>query len=295
MTHKTSPTPNGSRTHKDGVIILVIPTDIAHILSDPYFPQLIQGAATACDAHSFTIALWLAEPEYERRMISQMLDTRTVSGVVVANALINDSIVNSLYESKIPFLSIGRHPSLDVNYVDADNVQAACEATLHLLQLGRKRIATITGPQDQVVAYERYHGFLKAMQEQIHPVNPELVVEEPFTETGGYEGMQKLLPVKPDAVFAASDVIAYGAMRAIREAGLRVPEDVAIVGFDDIPGSAEVDPPLTTIRQSVHTMGKLAVETLIDIIAYPESKTRHVVLSTQLVVRSSCGGFVPSM
>jgi len=274
---------------RTNVIGLVIPAGVSIIFTDPYFPQLIQGVSAACNTHNYSVMLWLAEPEYERRTISQILHNGLVDGVVVAKTLMSDPIVNSLFESKMPFILIGRHPSLDVNYLDVDNIHAVREATLHLLRLGYKRIATITGPKDQISGYDRYQGYLMALQDSNQPVRQELVAEGDFTEAGGFTAMLRLIPSKPDAVFAASDMMAYGAMRALREANLRVPEDVAIIGFDDIPTSSRTDPPLTTIRQSADSMGAIAVETLIDIISRHESKTRHVVLPTELVIRASCG------
>lgn len=114
-------------------------------------------------------------------------------------------------------------------------------------------------------------------------------MEGDFTEENGYSSMQRLLKFKPDAVFVASDSMAYGAVRAIREAGLRVPEDVAVVGFDDIPNSARMIPPLTTIRQPVTQMGSKAVDMLINIIQSGTKATQKVVMDTELVVRDSCG------
>jgi len=279
----------GLAAGRTNVIGLVIPTGVATIFTDPYFPQLIQGVSAACNTHNYSVMLWLAEPEYERRTISQILHNGLVDGVVIAKTLVNDPIVSSLYDSRMPFMLIGRHPTLDVNYLDVDNCKAAREACLHLLHLGRKCLATITGPQDQIVGYDRYQGYLNALQEANLPLRADLVAEGDFSESGGYLAMLRLIPQKPDAVFAASDMMAYGALRALREAGVRVPEDVAVVGFDDIPASSQTEPPLTTVRQSARTMGTMAVETLIDIIAHPGSETRRVVLSTELVIRSSCG------
>jgi LacI family transcriptional regulator len=178
---------------------------------------------------------------------------------------------------------------LDVNSIDVDNIHAGWQATLHLLRFGRKRVATITGSQDQIVGFDRYQGYLRALQDYNLTLNPDLVAEGDFTEEGGYAAMLRLVPQEPDAVFAASDMMAYGAMRALREANLRIPEDVAVFGFDDNPASATMEPPLTTIRQSARSMGAMAVETLIDIIDHPGSEPRHIIVATELVIRSSCG------
>jgi len=201
----------------------------------------------------------------------------------------NDPIVNSLAESKMPFILIGRHPSMDVNFLDVDNIQAARKATLHLLRLGYKRVATITGSQDQVVGFDRYQGYLNALQDYDRTIRPELVADGDFTEEGGYHAMARLLPQKPDAVFAASDMTAYGAMRAIHEANLRIPEDVAVVGFDDIPASARTTPALTTVRQPVQQMGSKAAEVLINVIENDINTTQKLIMDTELVVRESCG------
>jgi LacI family transcriptional regulator len=120
-------------------------------------------------------------------------------------------------------------------------------------------------------------------------VDESLIVEGDFTEAGGYAAMQKLLPSRPDAVFAASDMMALGAVRAIREAGLNVPDDVAIVGFDDLPLPAHLGVGLTTIRQPVVTFGEKAVEILIDLIENGIYPPRQVIMNTELIIRESCG------
>ena len=285
----------GLAAGRTNVIGLVIPAGVSTLFVDPYFPQLIQGVSTACNSHDFSVMLWLAEPEFERRMVRQILHNGLVDGVIVSSTLMDDPIVNSLHESRMPFMLIGRHPTLDVNYLDIDNVQAGQEATLHLFRLGRKRIATIAGPHNQIAGYDRLRGYQKALQDRGQPFQPELVAEGDFTEAGGYTAMLRLIPMKPDAVFVASDMMAIGVLRALHEANLRVPDDVAVIGFDDIPAAAKADPPLTTMRQPIRSMGMVAVETLIDIIAHPGSDTRHVVLTTELVIRSSCGALNPKL
>jgi len=279
----------GLATGRTNVIGVVIPTKVAVIFTDPYFPLLLQGVSSACNNHTYSVMLWLAEPEYERRMISRILHNGLVDGAVVSSALINDPIVNSLFESKMPFILIGRHPSKDVNFLDVDNLQAGRKATLHLLRLGYKRVATITGSQDQVAGYDRYQGYLQALQDYDRTIKSELVAKGDFTEEGGYNAMARLIPQKPDAVFAASDMMAYGAMRAIHEANLRIPEDVAVVGFDDIPASARTTPTLTTVRQPIQHMGSKAVEVLINIIENDIKSTMQMIIDTELVVRESCG------
>jgi LacI family transcriptional regulator len=268
---------------------LVIPTGVSELFTDPFFPLLIQGVSAGCNAVNYSVMLWLAEPEYERRMMQQILYSGLLDGVVVSATLMNDPIVQTLYENKMPFIQIGRHPSLDVNYVDVDNKQAGREATSHLIHLGRKRIAMIRGPQNMIAGYDRFQGYLQALQDRRIPICQELIADGDFSEESGYTLMLRLLSANPDAVFTANDGMAVGAMRALREKGLRIPEDVSVIGYDDMPFAAKTEPPLTTIRQPKQQLGSVAVNTLIDIIHHPRSQTRHILLETNLVIRSSCG------
>jgi LacI family transcriptional regulator len=185
---------------------------------------------------------------------------------------------------------VGRHPTdAHASYVDADNIGGAREAVTHLLRLGRMRVATITGPQNMIAGTDRLSGYTAALRERGVISDPGLIVEGDFTEAGGYRAMQQLLSRRLDAVFAASDIMAIGAMRALREASLRVPEDVAVVGFDDLPQSARTEPPLTSVRQPIYRLGATAVDSLLDLFEYPDSSPRRIVLPTELVVRTSCG------
>jgi len=279
----------GLAAGKTNIFGLVIPARVTFIFMDPYFPLLIQGVSEACNAHDHSLMLWLAEPEYELRTIRQILHNGLADGVIVSSTLMDDPIIKSLHESKMPFILIGRHPTLAVNYIDVDNVRAAREVTQHLMRLGRKRIATITGPHNQFASYDRYQGYLNALSERNQPFLPELVAEGDWTQEGGYTAMRLLIPYKPDALFAANDVMAAGALRALHEANISVPEEVAVVGFDDTPNASRTQPPLTTMRQPIQSMGTLAVETLIDIIDHPGSEPRCIIVATELVIRSSCG------
>ena len=274
---------------RTNVIGLVIPAGVSAIFTDPYFPYLIQSVSLACNSKDYSTMLWLAEPEFERRMMRQILHSGLLDGVIVSSMLMEDPIVLALNGSHKPFVLFGRHPNLDVNYIDAENVRGGYEATLHLIQLGHKRIATITGPQNMIAGYDRFEGYRKALEGRGFPVLPELIAEGDFSEASGYLATQRLLAANPTAIFVASDTMAEGALRALRDAGLRVPQDVAVVGFDDMPDASRTNPPLTTIRQPTRQMGALAVNTLIDIIQNPGEHKRHIILPIELVIRESCG------
>ncbi len=271
------------------VLGLVIPIGVSAIFSDPYFPLLIQGVAMACNALDYSVMLWLAEPEYERRTISQVIHNGIVDGVIVSSPQIDDPMVEYLCQSERPFITIGRTTTRQqTHYVDVDNRAGAHQAVSHILRSGRRRVATITGPRNTPGSQDRYQGYLDAMHERGVQVYPELIAEGDFTDTTGYLAMKNLLQLRPDSVFVASDAMAIAAMRAIGEAGLRIPHDIAVIGFDDIPSAATCKPPLTTVRQPIQRTGGVAAEALIDLIEHPDSLPRRIVLPTELVIRSSC-------
>ena len=277
----------GLAAGRTGILGLVIPMGVAAVFTDPFHPIVTQGVASACNAHSYSVMLWLAEPEYERRTISQILHNGVIDGVILASMLLEDPLLQSLKESHLPFILIGRHPTdTHVNYVDVDNISSAHEMVSYLFRLGRRCVATIAGPRNMIAGADRLEGYIAALRDRGIAPDPNLIIYGDFTEDSGYTAMQHLLPYKPDAVFAASDTMALGAMHAIRDAGLCVPEDIAVAGFDDVPSAARAVPPLTTIRQPVYRSGVIAAETLIDLIANPSSQTHRIILPTELVIRA---------
>jgi LacI family transcriptional regulator len=277
------------------ILGLVIPTGVSSVFSDPYFPNLIRGISSACRDRDYSVMLWLAEPDYERRTVMQVLRNGIIDGVIVSSMPMDEIIVDALSHAELPFILVGRDPTHPgVNYVDVENRRGGVEAVTHLIRMGRRRIAHISGPLNTVVGRDRLEGFQEALRMRGVPFNPELVLEGDFSEEEGYSLTKLILPRSPDAIFAASDAMALGALRALREAGLRVPEDVAVIGFDDLPFAATADPPLTTIRQPIQRTGAMAAQTLIDIIEHPgEAPVRRILLPTELVIRKSCGAILP--
>lgn len=277
---------------KTFILGLVIPTGVASVFTDPYFPTLIRGISAACREHEFSVMLWLAEPDFERRTVMNVLRNGFIDGVIVSSMPVDEVIVDALSRSTLPFILVGRDPSHpDVSYVDVENRRGAIEATTHLIRMGRRRIATITGPLNTIVGIDRRDGYLEALQQRGIEPDPNLIIEGDFSEEEGYRLTRtRLLALEPDAIFTASDAMSMGALRAAREAGKRIPEDIAVVGFDDMPFAARADPPLTTVRQPIQSLGSLAAETLIDMIEHEgDSYTRRILLPTELIIRKSCG------
>jgi LacI family transcriptional regulator len=282
-------------SQRSNMIGLVLPRSVSHFFTDPFFPHLTQGIAFGCNNNDLTLSLFLVgNKEDEKNIYPRISRQGLLDGILVQSGEPNDWLVEHLTKSSLPTVMIGRpYETGSINYIDVDNVQAAANATTHLIRLGRKHIATITGKQGSTVTEDRLNGYKKALVEQGIEFSADLVAEGEFTEAGGYEAMKLLLAEKPDAVFSASDIMASGAMRATEEAGLRVPEDIAFVGFDDIPLASFTKVPLTTVHQPIAKFGVRAVELLIDVIANGVKPTRHIILDTELKVRDSCGAGKP--
>lgn len=273
------------------VVGLVIPTAVQFLFTDPYFPRLIQGISQACNQHDYTLSLYLFQTADEEQTIyPRVLRTGAVDGVILSSTQVNDPLIPQLVENQVPFVVIGRPLNAPTaNYVDVENVAGGHTATTHLIRLGYKRVATITGPMNAIAGLERLEGYQQAVQDRGRTIDPALIANGDFTEAGGYTAMRQLLTSQPDAVFAASDMMAMGALRAIREVGLTVPGDIALVGYDDMVPTPVVEPPLTTVRQPIRRMGTQAVEMLIDILHNGLTPPRRLVLPTELVIRASCG------
>ena len=277
-------------SRRAGIIGLVIPLAIQSLFEDPFFPRLMQGISKGCNSHDYTLSLFLLHTlEEEARLYPRISRSQLLDGVIVTATQGGDPLILQLLANQIPFVVHGRHEDPRVSFVEVDNVTGAYTAATHLIRLGRRRIALITGPSGSLAAEDRKRGYLNALQERRVRVDESLIIRGDFTETSGYEEMKRLLPHEPDAVFVASDSMALGALRALREARKRVPDEVAVVGFDDIPQAATANPSLTTIRQPIQRTGVLAVEMLIDILENGGDPPRRIILPTELVIRSSCG------
>ncbi len=272
------------------IIGLLVPGGISTAFSDPFFPIFIPAMASTCNACDYSVMLWLTEPDYEQRVVTQILGNGLHDGLIVSTIHLPDEITDALVGTALPFVLIGQHiREVGAHYVDVENYEGAQKMTQHLLGLGYKRVAHICGPLDTICARHRRNGFLDVMRAGGYAVDAHPIVDGDFTEASGYDAMLDLLPARPEAVFAGNDLMALGAIRALREAGLRVPEDVAVVGFDDVPAAAAANPPLTTIRQPTGRMGVVATEMLIDVIEHPVTSRHRIVLPTELVIRKSCG------
>jgi LacI family transcriptional regulator len=270
---------------------LVLPRSVSSMFTDPYFPRLTQGIAQACNQFNYTLGLFLiGTEEDEEKIFPRVSRNGLLDGILVQSGQIGEHLIDHLVKTNIPLVVIGRpFHTTDVNYIDVDNVNSAYCAVCHLIRLGYKRVGTIAGPANSTVGLDRKEGYQKALNEWGYNLDESLITEGDFTEAGGYSAMQKLLPARPDAIFAASDIMAIGAMRAVRETGLSIPDDIAFVGFDDLPLATIPYPQLTTVRQPVLQFGFKSVEILIDRIVNGIRPAQHIMMNTELIIRDSCG------
>ena len=270
---------------------LVLPRTITSFFTDAYYPRLIQGIAQGCNQLKYTFALYLLTSVEDEEDIFPRISRRgSLDGILFQSDQIGDQLIGRLSQSGIPMVIIGRPFHNDsISYIDIDNVAAARSAVNHLVGLGYKRIGTITGPLNTTVGIDRKEGYLKVLQENNFRIKEDLIKEGDFTEHKGYIRMLEMMPANPDAVFVASDQMAVGAIRAIREKGLRVPEDVAIIGFDDLPMTNTSGLQLSTVHQPVARFGVKAVEFLNDLIENGTTPPRHIIMGTELIIRETCG------
>lgn len=278
-------------TGRTEIIGVAIPQTTNVFFGDnSYFPMLLQGIAETTIKRDYAMLLWLGHSQEDRTNFSERVSkNRQPDGLIIASVTENDPLFSRLLAMKRTFVMVESPPRFDdtVNYVSIDNVRASEQAVEHLASLGYRRIATITGQLDIRDGSDRLKGFKSGMEKVGLPVDPALIYPGLFSRDYGYAGMKQLLAHKPDAVVCGGDTIAIGAIEAIHEAGLRVPDDVAIIGFDDLDVAVQSNPPLTTIRHSVQRVGEVAAQLLIDLIEGKVQAPHHIVLPTELVVRQS--------
>lgn len=277
-------------TGRTQVIGLVFPHEYHVFFNDPYyFPALLEGVASMATERDYALLLWVRQSGEDANIFyRRILQNGLMDGVIIASDSKN-SLVKYLAEMNIPLATVERPSVLmeRVNYVSIDNIGATRIVIEHLLSMGRRKIALIAGAADNMDAQERLEGFQLAMDDA--GLSSDLVVCGDFQRRSAYEATKQLLNKDIDAIFACSDVMAQGAYEALYEAGMRIPDDVAVVGFDDLPTAELLQPPLTTIRQPIREKGSVATSLLLDTIEGKSHEAKHVVLPTTLIIRESTG------
>ncbi|GAB4515257.1 MAG: substrate-binding domain-containing protein [Anaerolineae bacterium] len=272
---------------KSNVIGLLVPK-----IDNSYITEIVAGIDDELANNDLNLMMYTTHRHSgkEKQFVNTILGSMT-DGLLLLVPLATGTYVQALRERQFPYVLIDQHDSeSESSEVLATNYQGAYEATSYLIQLGHQRIAFITGLVELYSTHERLAGYKAALRENGLSFYPEYVVRGDFWEIEAYRATQELLalPNRPTAIFAANDLTAMGAMNALRDHHLSVPEDMSIIGFDDISSAALTNPRLTTVRQPLEQMGRSAVELLLEQIRNPERPKRRVTLATELIVRGSC-------
>ncbi|WP_405639093.1 LacI family DNA-binding transcriptional regulator [Streptomyces sp. NBC_00019] len=280
----------GLVTSRTNSVALVIPESESRLGSEPYFSAVIRGVSTALAETRTQLQLVLVRDQAERDQLTESVAERRVDGVLLVSVHEHDPLPGLLEDMGLPTVLAGRRsPDESLSHVHSDNTGGAATAVNHLLARGRRTVATISGPLDMDVARSRLQGWREALEKAGHQATDRLVASADFTEEGGEAAMRSLLERVPelDALFVASDVMAAGALAELRRQGRSVPDDVAVVGFDDSIIARHTNPPLSTVRQPVEEIGAMIGHILLEEIGDPKRPRRRVTLPTELVVRES--------
>jgi LacI family transcriptional regulator len=278
------------RTKKTYTIASIIPD-----ITNPFYPAFQRGIQSITNQHNYDLIVYDTEEKEENEIRSlRSLERAGVDGAVVVPFHLGTEHLFPLIEQNIPVVALRARPATEedliLDTIFVDNVAVAKASVSYLIEKGHTRIGMIAGLENTPPRRNRIRGYREALEEHHLPMDEILIQGSDFTESGGYQGMKKLLKISPlpTAVFAANDLIALGAMIAIRETDLNIPEDIALIGLDDIPAAKLVHPPLTTISQMQENIGRRAAEMLFERInGTAPDKPRLVEMPFELIVRES--------
>ncbi|MDD5645123.1 MAG: LacI family DNA-binding transcriptional regulator [bacterium] len=279
-------------TRKTRVLGLCMPFR-ASVFSSDYFTGIIIGAIESARRLGYELKIVLLSETARGLDISDVNKTSAIDGALLVGTRIEDELLPVFRNSDAPWILVNNYSENDdgkTNFVDCDNKKGAYDAVNYLFDMGHREIAFIKGPADSRNANDRFAGYMKALKKNGIKSDKSLFRTGDFTEKGGYLAAQELLADKNNitAVFCADDEMAVGALQAVKDKGLNCPKDISIIGFDDIRLSRYVDPPLTTVRQPIYEIGKVAAQMLVHIVEGKIQTPVSKVLQTELIERDSC-------
>jgi LacI family transcriptional regulator, galactose operon repressor len=276
-----------------GTIALILRRNQHQVITDRFLAQALFGISAAVKEQGFSILVEPLDPADQTATYGNLVRSRRADGMIVWGPRMDDLELNRIHAEGFPIVLIGSLPGSDIPSISVHNVNGACMAVNHLLDLGHQRIACITeAPLDYKTSRDRLTGYRVALEEAGITFDERLVRHADFTDEGGARAMIDLLGERPrvTAVFAGSDVVALGALNAIRaQKTIQVPDDIALVGFGDIPLAEYVVPALTTMRVPAYELGFRSGEMLTRLLTDRAAIIESITLSAELVVRDSCG------
>jgi LacI family transcriptional regulator len=277
------------RTSTIGFVLCQSPD---RIFADAFLPEVLSGVGDALQKNGFRVLIHSVEDVSAPEAYIGLVREKQTDGIILSGPRSDDRQLLQLKAEGFPVVLLGQLPGSGIPFADVDNVGAAKQAVEHLIGLGHRRMGMITNaPLAYTAARDRLTGYRLALDEAGLGYAEELVRTGDFREESGHGAMNDLLDLAqpPTAVFVASDLVTFGAMMAIKQRGLTVPDDVALVGFDDVRLANYVDPPLTTVRLPAYELGYRAARLLTQLVGGGSIEEQEILLQTELVVRQSCG------
>lgn len=274
-------------------ICIMLPKSAEELFSNYFFMELIRGIVTQASRLGYDVLISSGANEKEEvEGVSRLLNGRRVDGVILLYSRTDDPVIDFLHENGHPFVLIGRSNQYsDILSVDTDNVQASYDATKHLISLGHERIGFVSGPPELVVSKDRLKGYMKALADAGLESRPEWIVEGEFLQESGYRAMSFFmnLPNRPTALVLIDDVVAFGILRGLHELNYKVPEDLCLVSFNNIPLSELSTPPLSSIDIGIYNLGYTASQVLIQSIKNNQdaSYQKRQIIPHRLMIRES--------
>lgn len=270
---------------------VIMPLSSEQLFVNPFFTEVMRGISASSIKRGYDILFSTGgSTAEEHQATTRIINEKRIDGLILLTSRIQDKTITELIKKKLPFVVVGKPSKLEnINWVDNDNQEACFNATEHLISQGHRDIGFIGGEFSYVFMGERFKGYKRALDLNNIKFNKDFLSLGEFLEEGGYKAMQKLLQLKrlPTALVAADDLMAFGAIRAMKEKGLRIPEDMAVVGFNDTPLANYVDPPLSSVEIFVYDLGYNASEILINQLETQDVQKKHIIIPTNLKVRGS--------
>lgn len=271
---------------------LVLTRSQHHIAADAFLPKIISGMLTTAKKHNIRMLVDWVETEHQESAYFELARAKRIDGMILSTPRLDDDALKALETADMPTVMMGSIAGSKLPFVDVDNTKAAEKATSYLVGLGHRDIACISNaPPEYTAAPERVMGYKNIISQMNIPINEDMIRYADFDPESGYECMKSILQTGENfsAVFVASDNVAIGAKAALREAGYRIPDDISLIGFDDIPWAKYSDPPLTTIKLPAESLAQSACTLLLDLIKDRSGEIHNqVILDTELIVRKSC-------
>ena len=294
--YQLNPAARALANHRTQIIGVFIPHDMGVFFDTSfYFPTILRGIAKATRDRDYALLLMIGEEaEDDIRLTRRIVHNQIMDGLVLISPTLEHPLISELIRADITFISADRIPqdSEQVSFVTVENVESSRTAVNHLIELGRRKIVVLAGSPLIIDTHDRVEGYKLALDDAKIPYDPDLVIIDEYGYDSGYNGIQQLLQnnIEFDGVYASQSTIALGAVNALLDAGIRLPEDVSLIAFDDLADAMNPRIGISTMRQPVLDKGYQLADSLIDLIEGKVAASIHRFLPTELVIRDTCGG-----